>query len=242
MTSTLLARSTDSVRDSTGRRAEVNFAQLQQLIRARDKLLRDSAGEAMHRVLRTVSVAAEWEINSLLLDRRIEDELRSFDHPRSWRCLEDDVERDVVETAVAACTERYDVAHAFYRAKAERLGTTRLRYHERWVEVGAPVQLDFAQAARLVADALRHVDDGLAEDALELFRHGRVDALPRAGKQATSFTVYYSVDSPVYVFLNYTGNLRSVLTLAHEIGSRAPLPRDAARRHRPRLRHDSLRR
>ncbi len=218
MTSTLLARSTDSVRDSGGRRAEVNFAQLQQLIRSRDELLRNSAGEAMHRILRTVSVAAEWEINSLLLDRRIDDELRGFEHPRAWRCLEDDVQREVVESAVAACAERFDIAHEFYRLKAKRLGATHLRYHERWVELGNMIDLDFEQAARLVVDSLREVDDGLAAAALDLFRTGRVDALPRAGKQATSFTVYYAIKSPVYVFLNYTGNLRSLLTLAHEVG------------------------
>ena len=218
MTSTLLARSTDSVRDAKGRRAEVNFAQLQQLIRSRDKILRDSAGEAMHRILRTVAVAAEWEIDSLLRDRQIEDELRGFADPRDWRCLQDDVDREIVESAVSACVERFDVAHDFYRAKAKRLEAGRLRYHERWVEVGAPIQLDFQDAARLVVDTLRNVDDELAERALELFRSGRIDALPRAGKQATSFTVYYGVESPVYVFLNYTGNLRSVLTLAHEIG------------------------
>src|SRR6185369_5698292 len=46
----------------------------------------------------------------------------------------------------------------------------------------------------------------------------RVDVLPRPGKSGGAFCMGMTPNLPPYVLLNFTGNLRDVATLAHELG------------------------
>jgi oligoendopeptidase F len=47
---------------------------------------------------------------------------------------------------------------------------------------------------------------------------GNIDVYPRKGKRTGAFCAAIHVTQPVYVLLNFTGKLRDVTTIAHEMG------------------------
>jgi len=74
------------------------------------------------------------------------------------------------------------------------------------------------EARGMVLDSFADLDPALADRAKVFFERPWIDALPRPGKQSGAYS--HSVTAPrhPYVFMNFMGERRDVLTLAHELG------------------------
>ena len=70
----------------------------------------------------------------------------------------------------------------------------------------------------MVLEAYRGLAPGFADKAEAFFRNPWIDARPRAGKSSGAYSHPVTADRHPYVFLNYMGERRDVLTLAHELG------------------------
>jgi oligoendopeptidase F len=198
---------------------EKPFNDLFGLMQSTDEAVRDSAAAAITSVLQQYAPIAEAELNSVLYDKKINDELRGFARPDSARHLSDDVESDVVDAMIAAVEEYNSLAHDLYRLKADLMGKKQLKYHERNVPIGNVIaNYPYDEAAPLVSRVLHGLDTEFGNIFDMFTREGRIDVAPRVGKSGGAFCVYWNSAEPVYVLLNHTGKLNDVLTLAHEMG------------------------
>src|SRR5690606_3767467 len=73
-------------------------------------------------------------------------------------------------------------------------------------------------ARRVVLDAYRDFAPEMADVAARFFERRWIDAELRPGKRGGAFSASTVPSAHPYVLLNYTGNLRDVMTLAHELG------------------------
>ena len=73
-------------------------------------------------------------------------------------------------------------------------------------------------AQRVVLDAYRDFSPQMAEIAGLFFERRWIDAELRPGKRGGAFSASAVPSVHPYVLLNYTGNLRDVMTVAHELG------------------------
>jgi oligoendopeptidase F len=64
---------------------------------------------------------AEHEINSILQDKKINDQIRGFDRPDQARHLSDDIESRVVDALCEAVKKRFDISARYYKLKAKLL-------------------------------------------------------------------------------------------------------------------------
>lgn len=160
-------------------------------------------------------------LNTLAFEKQVEDRWRRYPDPASPRHLANEVDREAVhalETAVSAGYER--VSHRYYRLKAKVMGRTALDHWDRNapLETGAPRLWSWAEAREIVEASFRDLAPRFADSARDLFEQPWIDARPRPGKQSGAYS--HSVIAPhhPYVFMNYMGERRDVLTLAHELG------------------------
>jgi len=79
-------------------------------------------------------------------------------------------------------------------------------------------QRSFAQARDLVLEAYGDFSPRMADVAKLFFEKRWIDAELRPGKRGGAFSASTVPDVHPYVLLNYTGTLRDVMTLAHELG------------------------
>lgn len=157
--------------------------------------------------------------NTLLLDHSIDDRLRSFDSWISGRNLANEATDASVDALVSAVTSRYDICQRWYRAKAEALGLDKLADYDRSATVAdSDTRVPWSEGSRIVQDAYRSFSPDLA-DVVDRFVDERwIDAPNRPGKRPGAFCAYSVPSDHPYVLLNWTGRLRDVLTLAHELG------------------------
>lgn len=196
------------------------FAEITSLMSKTDEKTRQEAVAAFDEILSSKVEMAEAEINSVLENKKIDDELRGTKRPDQLRHLSDDIETEVVDAMIEAVKENYSLVHDYYELKAKLLKKDRLAYHERGIPFGTIGRhYDFDEAVSIVGEALKNLDPDLHQKYEQLLTRGQVDALPKTGKSGGAFCAGEGdISLPTYILLNHTGEFRDVMTLAHEMG------------------------
>ncbi len=219
MTSGFLAKEEKKVLLEDGKRAVKTFAEVASLMNSRDRRVRDTAAMAFNEVLAKHVEVAETELNSVLANKKVDDELRGLARPDLQRHLSDDIDSTVVDALIHSVSSRFDIPARFYELKAKLMGVKRLKYHERNVELGTiDRRYPWARASRLVMKVVRNLDDEFAAIFEGFLKEGRIDVHPSKGKAGGAFCVYHLLTQPTFLLLNHTERLGDVLTLAHELG------------------------
>lgn len=157
--------------------------------------------------------------NTIALDYGQELELRGYRHPMEPTNLENELPAPVIERLLAVSEENYPLAREYFHLKAELLGIPRLRNSDIYAPLpGSNRRYTFEEAKQLVIDAYAAFHPPYAAIVEAFFTERRIDVLPRHGKGGGAFCMGMTPTLPPYVLLNFTGNLRDVATLAHELG------------------------
>ncbi|HUI67087.1 MAG TPA: M3 family oligoendopeptidase [Nitrospirota bacterium] len=219
MTAGFLSKEERPVVMEDGRKRTRPFAEIISLMNSRKKRTRDSASEAFNDILSKNVDVAEAEINSVLANKKIDDELRGAPRPDSLRHLSDDIESEIVDTLISSVSERFDIASLFYKLKAGLFRVRKLKYHERNVEYGEVAKrYPYEKSVNLVHGVLKRLDNQFSSIFEGFIENGQIDAYPGKGKDSGAFCTHHLITQPTYILLNHTCKLNDVLTIAHEVG------------------------
>ncbi len=219
MVSGFLSKEERPVLDSDGTMKNKNFSEITTLLSDSNKKIRDSAVQAFNDILKKHVEVAEAEMNSVMENRKINDDLRNYPRPDTHRHIGDDMETEVVDTLVKSVSDFFHVSKKYYAFKAKLLKLPRLAYHERNVQYGKiNDSYTFEESVELVRNVFNKVDPYFSNVFDEFLKKGQVDAFPRKGKRGGAFCVWWGPAFPTYVCLNYTNKLRDITTIAHEFG------------------------
>jgi oligoendopeptidase F len=182
---------------------------------------RKAAAEGLAQALeQRVSVQA-LSLNTLAFEKQVEDRWRKYATPAQSRHLANEVDADAVDALEAAVVEAYPrLSHRYYALKAKLMGRDTLDYWDRNAPLDAaqPRLYDWTEAKDLVLDSFQDLAPGFAAAAQAFFDRPWIDAEPRPGKQSGAFAHPVTAERHPYVFMNFMGERRDVLTLAHELG------------------------
>ncbi len=184
-----------------------------------DRSLRRAGAAALTAGLRENARPLSFIFNTLVQHKALEDRLRSYPNPMSARHLANEIDVSSVDSLLEACVARYPLVARYYRLKARLLGLDRLEDYDRYAPLSADEGLrSFGDARRIVVDAYSDFSGEMGEIAGRFFEERWIDAELRPGKRGGAFCASTVPDLHPYVMLNYTGNLRDVMTVAHELG------------------------
>ena len=192
---------------------------LAKLSRLTDQDERGHVAEAVTETLRPGVRTRGYVLNTILNERAIEDRLRGFPSWIAARNLANEIPDEAAQSLVDAIVSRYDIPQRFYALKARLLGLPKLRDYDRFAplqEVGGTIAWD--EARDLVLDAFNGFSPQAGEIVGRFFERDWIDAAVRPGKMLGAFCATTVPDVHPYVLMNYAGERRSVLTLAHELG------------------------
>jgi len=188
------------------------------LLSSPDPEVRRRAAEAVTEGLAPGIGTRAYVFNTLLQDKSVDDRMRSYPSWISSRNLANEATDESVEALIEAVRSRYDIAQRWYRLKARILGH-RLKDYDRMASVASTEsQMGWSAAKELVLDAYASFSGELADVARKFFDENWIDAPVRQFKRPGAFCSYTVPSHHPYVFLNWTGKSRDVLTLAHELG------------------------
>jgi oligoendopeptidase F len=198
---------------------EIGFEEAMSKLYSPDRDLRRRAAEAVTVSLEPGLKTRTFVFNTIAVDKSIDDRLRGYATWVSSRNLANDTTDEAVQALVDACVGRYDVVQRYYTLKARLLGIDRLSFYDRMAPLGDdPTHVGWAEASDIVLSAFADFSTETGDVVERFFRESWIDAPPRDGKRHGAFCATNVPGVHPYVFMNYTGDRRSVLTLAHELG------------------------
>ena len=184
-----------------------------------DRDERRGAAEAVTEALQPTIRTRTSIFNTILVDKWIDDRLRGYPTWITSRNLANETSDDAVQALIDAATSRYDVPQRYYRLKAKLLGLDRLEHYDRFAPVAEDAsKTSWDEARRVVVDAYGSFSSEAGAAVEQFFDDGWIDAPVRPDKRHGAYCATNVPGVHPYVFMNYTGDRRSILTLAHELG------------------------
>ena len=182
---------------------------------------RKAAAEGLSEALAARAPTLALVLNTVAADKAMEDRWRGFKRPADSRHLANEVDGEAVDAMAEAVAEAYPrLSHRYYALKAKAMGKARLDHWDRNapIETTAPRAFTWSQGREIVLDSFSDLGAEFAERAAGFFDRPWIDGRARPGKQSGAYAHPVTADRHPYVFLNWMGERRDVLTLAHELG------------------------
>jgi oligoendopeptidase F len=198
---------------------EVALEEAMSKLHSGDRDLRRRAAEAVGAALAPGLRTRTYVFNTIVLDKSIDDRLRGYASWLSSRNLRNETSDEAVQALVEAAVARYDVPQRYYRLKAKLLGLDRVAYYDRFAPIADdPTKISWDEARDTVLSAYSDFSPEAGDIVERFFDESWIDAPVRENKRTGAFCATTIPDRHPYVLLNFTGDRRSILTLAHELG------------------------
>jgi len=158
--------------------------------------------------------------NTLLADKMIDDRLRNYPDWLSSMNLYNELKDKTVQTLVDAVASRYDIVSRYYIFKKSLLNLPELMDYDRYAPLPhlPDQEVLWPEAQDLVLKAFGDFSPQMAEIAQMFFQQQWIHAPILEGKRGGAFAHPCTPDVHPYVMVNYTGNMRDISTVAHELG------------------------
>jgi oligoendopeptidase F len=165
-------------------------------------------------------ILSSYVFNTLLAEKMIKDRLRKYSGWISTMNLGNELEDATVEVLIDSVTARYDIPQRYYRIKREMLGLDELLDYDRYAPVPhlPDKKIPWTEGKAMVLEAFAKFSPRMAEIAGYFFNEKWIHAPVMEGKRGGAFAHPCVPEVHPYVLVNYTGNLRDVSTVAHELG------------------------
>jgi len=146
-------------------------------------------------------------------------QLRGFTSPIAVRNMANDIPDEAVETLLEVVREKSSIYQRYFRLKAELLGMKRLRRYDIYAPLaGSQKEIPYSEGVGLVLDTFASFHPEVAARAERVFAEGHIDSAIRKGKKGGAFCYTVLPSQTPWLLANYTGRVRDVATLAHELG------------------------
>lgn len=198
---------------------DVGLEEALKLLLEPDRDVRRQASGAITTALESDIRTRAYIFNVILQEKAIDDRLRHFPSWISSRNLANETSDEAVKALVEAVTGRYDICVRYYAVKKRLLGVGTLHEWDRY----APIEqvsrhLSWEEAKELVLGSYTRFSKRAGSLVENFFNRGWIDARIVPGKAGGAYCMPVTPQHHPYVMMNFTGNLRDALTLAHELG------------------------
>lgn len=198
---------------------EVTKGRYVSLQESQDRAVRAQAFEAMYGVYDT------WKnTTAAMLSGHVKREMfyaraRSHEDTQHASLVQDNIPVSVYETTVASITARLAPLHRSMALRARMLGIERVRPWDLFVPLTSAPARRYAwdEAAALVRAGMAPLGEDYGGVLSLAFSDRWIDVYENRGKSAGAYSAWTYGAHP-FILMNYTGTLKDVFTLAHELG------------------------
>lgn len=203
-----------------GETKKLTRGELMAYVYSPDPAQRAAAYQELYRVFgQEANILAQIYINRVRDWHSENVELRSFASPIAVRDLANDIPGAAVDALLETARKNAPLFQRYFRLKAGWLGMEKLRRYDVYAPLAqSDKTVEFSAAARSVLDTFASFDEGIAAQARRVFDDNHIDSEVRKGKRGGAFCATISPKFTPYVLMNWTGKVRDVATLAHELG------------------------
>ncbi len=169
-------------------------------------------------VLKSISHVSEGEINAIYNFKKIMDKRRGYKKPYSATILGYENDEKAIENFISLVSKKFHIAHRFYKLHARLLKEKKIKLADRGAKIGdIKTKFDFQKSVAMLRIVLGGFDKEYSGIFNKYLENGQIDVYPKKGKTGGAYCAGYG-QLPTFVLLNHVDTIRSLETLAHEMG------------------------
>ncbi|MFP3895769.1 MAG: oligoendopeptidase F [Anaerolineales bacterium] len=215
-----LAARLPQIENEEGKERQLTHASFLNLLRSKDRTVRKAAYDKYYAEYRgnrqTISATLDGMIKTHIFEARV----RGFSSALEAALFEDNVTTSVYNTLISAVHDALPVFYRYMALRKRLLGLDHMHMYDIYVPAVPRVtaHYEYGEAADLICKAVEPLGAGYVKTLRQGILSERwVDRYENVGKRSGAYSSG-SYDSMPYILMNYTGDLDSVFTLAHEAG------------------------
>ncbi len=203
-----------------GETKTLNRAQMTQYYYSPNPDLRAAAFQEIYRVYgKETSILGQIYISRVRDWHAEQVELRKQASPISVRNLTNNIPDAAVQALLDVARDNAPLFQRYFKLKAGWLGMDKLRRYDIYAPLAtSDKEVPFSAAAQMVLETFSTFDPQVAAHAQRVFDDNHMDSEIRTGKRGGAFCATLLPSVTPWVLMNYTGKMRDVATLAHELG------------------------
>jgi oligoendopeptidase F len=202
-----------------GKTEQLTMQQINARLYDPERAVRKAAAEGWTVGLQGNARLLTYIFNNLVLDHKIDCEMRKFPDPMAPRNLANEISPEVVAALMSAAERHHGTVQRYYRLKAKLLKLDQLFDYDRYAPIFADLpHCDWPKARQIVQESYEAFSPRAGGVIREFFDKHWIDAELRTGKRGGAFSSSAVPSVHPYILMNYTDKLRDVMTLAHELG------------------------
>ena len=197
---------------------DLSPGQLSTVLSNDDKALRDSAHVALVEGWRGVGDTCARVLTHLTGTRQVLNARRGLD-TLDEPLANAKIERRTLEAMLEAARRAQPMMHRYLALKAKAMGQDALSWSDTVSLLGTSSgDISYAHAQDFIVEQFGSFAPGLADFAVKAFRERWIEVEDRPGKRGGGFCADVPILRQSRIFMTWGGSLRSVSTLAHELG------------------------
>ena len=145
---------------------------------------------------------------------------RGYQSPLAETLQESRLERETLDTMLAAMKDYLPKFREYFRAKAGVLGHEEgLPFYDLFAPLGeVEMEFSYSQARDFIIENISRFSQEMADLYHRAFQERWIDAEPREGKRGGAFCYNLEPIKESRILSNFTGSFSDMTTLAHELG------------------------
>lgn len=208
-----------TIEDEEGRQVEVTHGRYLNLMESGDRRVRRDAFEKMYAAYvaqrNTLATTYNYNTKTDVVTARI----RNYNSAIEAALSGDNIPLSVYENLVKTVNDNLPLLHRYVELRRKALSLDKVHMYDMYTPlVDSPMrEIKYEDALQLVEEGLSPLGAEYISNMKNGFAQGWIDVYENEGKTSGAYS-FGCYDSYPYVLLNYSGKLKDVFTIAHELG------------------------
>ncbi|MAT39083.1 MAG: oligoendopeptidase F [Ectothiorhodospiraceae bacterium] len=208
-----------SIEDADGKQVEVTKGRFLHFQESRNRRVREDSFKALyteyHKWRNSVASMLAHNVKSEIFYARS----RGYESTLAAALHSDNIPTKVYDTVIKGINDEIRPMQEYISLRKNMLQVESLKPWDMYVPLieGDDRTFEFTEAKDMVLDSLAPLGEEYLTAARKAFTDGWIDIYENRGKASGAYSAWTYGAHP-YILLNYTGTLKEVFTLAHELG------------------------
>jgi oligoendopeptidase F len=202
-----------------GRKEEVTHGNYITFMESKDRKVRKAAYEAVYDAYgkQINTIAATYSFNTKADAAGAQ--IRRYGSSLESALAGDNVSVSVYDNLIGTVNDNLDSLHRYLDIRRSVLGVAKLRMYDVYVPLFSlrSDKVSFEDATSIMTDALAPLGRSYISNVHKGVKAGWIDVFENEGKSSGAYS-FGSYDSYPYILMNYSGRIKDVFTLVHEMG------------------------
>ncbi len=208
-----------TVKNEVGKDIELTHGNYINFMESHHREVRKNAFEKMYTSYKDLINTIATTYNYNVKTNTVYAKLRKYPSALESALSSDNIEKSVYTNLIDTVNKYLPVLHRYIALRKKVLDVDKLKMHDMYVPlVKIPEKnIAFEEAVAMMKKALKPLGDDYIQRLSKGVEAGWIDVFENKGKTSGAYS-FGSYDSMPFILLNYSGKLKDVFTLVHEMG------------------------